>query len=331
MPRPKAYQLAANLLTAAGSRLTEVRIAKGEAHEGSVLAEGAMDEITANEQVIVINETMARRFWPNEDPIGRTIAVWQGGFHTGATVIGITNEPGSPLATAVDLVLSTSTLDHFDARADIGVFTTQAAFLAAVSARASDCPCSVWPGDVEPAPLAAKTSTGLIYRAATARVPAMRRSSIAWRTIWKRTVWIGPIWWRHEYQYSGKPWQRMTSGPSPCSAITLRIRSAAAERRRQPRDEQDEIVVGAFMRLGSPKGVEEAEPFEACEQCVGDTAAACGGAMPASRSLRCPSAVIQSLLQAGASAVRTSTSAKPDAASRRRRSWAISRSAGQPE
>jgi len=53
--------------------------------------------------------------------------------------------------------------------------------------------------------------------------------------------------------------------------------------------------------------------------------------MPAADSLRRPSAVIQSLLQAGASAVRTSTSANPDAASRCRRSWAISRSAGQPE
>src|SRR6202012_4250412 len=54
-----------------------------------------------------------------------------------------------------------------------------------------------------------------------------------------------------------------------------------------------------------------------------ERAGAGGGAMPAADSLRRPSAVIQSLLQAGASAVRTSTSAKPDAASLRRRSWAI--------
>src|SRR5690242_21638517 len=48
--------------------------------------------------------------------------------------------------------------------------------------------------------------------------------------------------------------------------------------------------------------------------------AAWGGAIPAADSLLRPSAVIQSLLQAGASTVRTSTSAKPDAASLRRRS-----------
>src|SRR6266478_475054 len=30
-------------------------------------------------------------------------------------------------------------------------------------------------------------------------------------------------WWRHEYQDSGKPWQRTTSGPSPCSATCMRM------------------------------------------------------------------------------------------------------------
>src|SRR2546421_3525342 len=59
--------------------------------------------------------------------------------------------------------------------------------------------------------------------------------------------------------------------------------------------------------------------------------AAWGGAMPAADSLRRPSAGVQSLLQAGAGAVRTSTSAEPGAGSRGRRAWGISRNAGQPQ
>src|SRR5919199_2742744 len=30
-------------------------------------------------------------------------------------------------------------------------------------------------------------------------------------------------WWRQEYQDSGKPWQRTTSGPVPCSARRMRM------------------------------------------------------------------------------------------------------------
>ena len=59
-------------------------------------------------------------------------------------------------------------------------------------------------------------------------------------------------------------------------------------------------------------------------------AAAPGGAMPYSRSLRRPSALIQSVLQGGASTVRTSASGKPPCASARRTSSAITRVAGQP-
>lgn len=44
------------------------------------------------EKVLVINEAAAHRFWPNEDPIGKQAAVMQGGFHTGATVIGIVGD-----------------------------------------------------------------------------------------------------------------------------------------------------------------------------------------------------------------------------------------------
>ncbi len=61
-----------------------------------------------------------------------------------------------------------------------------------------------------------------------------------------------------------------------------------------------------------------------------DDATAPGGAIPYSRSLRRPSALIQSVLHGGASTIRTSASAKPPSASARRTSSAITRVAGQP-
>jgi putative ABC transport system permease protein len=40
-------------------------------------------------KVVVINEAAARAFWGTEDPIGRRIAVGQGGFESGAEVVGV--------------------------------------------------------------------------------------------------------------------------------------------------------------------------------------------------------------------------------------------------
>ena len=39
--------------------------------------------------VALVNETAARTFWPNDTPIGKVIAVGQGGFEKGAEVVGI--------------------------------------------------------------------------------------------------------------------------------------------------------------------------------------------------------------------------------------------------
>jgi predicted permease len=43
-------------------------------------------------KVIMINEAAARKFWPDEDPIGKHIAVGQGGFNDSAEVIGIVGD-----------------------------------------------------------------------------------------------------------------------------------------------------------------------------------------------------------------------------------------------
>jgi putative ABC transport system permease protein len=40
-------------------------------------------------RVVLVNEAAARAFWPHADPIGKTVAVGQGGFHEGAQVIGV--------------------------------------------------------------------------------------------------------------------------------------------------------------------------------------------------------------------------------------------------
>lgn len=43
-------------------------------------------------KVLVISESAAKQFWPNQDPIGKQAAVYQGGFDVGATVIGIVRD-----------------------------------------------------------------------------------------------------------------------------------------------------------------------------------------------------------------------------------------------
>jgi predicted lysophospholipase L1 biosynthesis ABC-type transport system permease subunit len=42
--------------------------------------------------VILISESAARTFWPNENPVGKRAAVYQGGFNTGAEVIGVVGD-----------------------------------------------------------------------------------------------------------------------------------------------------------------------------------------------------------------------------------------------
>lgn len=43
-------------------------------------------------KVVLVNETAAWRFWPGEDPIGKRVGVYQGGFDVGAEVVGIVGD-----------------------------------------------------------------------------------------------------------------------------------------------------------------------------------------------------------------------------------------------
>jgi len=47
---------------------------------------------TGQPKVVVINETAARTYWGAEDPIGKRIALGQGGFQDGAEVVGIAED-----------------------------------------------------------------------------------------------------------------------------------------------------------------------------------------------------------------------------------------------
>lgn len=47
---------------------------------------------TGRPKVMIVNETAARKFWPNEDPIGKHIAVGQGRFDDRAEIVGIVGD-----------------------------------------------------------------------------------------------------------------------------------------------------------------------------------------------------------------------------------------------
>jgi predicted permease len=43
-------------------------------------------------KVVLVNEAAVRAFWPNTDPIGKRVSVGQGGFHEGATIVGVVSD-----------------------------------------------------------------------------------------------------------------------------------------------------------------------------------------------------------------------------------------------
>ena len=52
---------------------------------------GAEDR-AGSPKVLVINAEAARKYFPGQDPLGRVVRVYQGGFHTGATIIGVVGD-----------------------------------------------------------------------------------------------------------------------------------------------------------------------------------------------------------------------------------------------
>ena len=59
---------------------------------GIALLEGRNFEVrdrAGRQKVVMINEAAAHAYWPNETPIGKIVAVHQGGFQDGAEVIGV--------------------------------------------------------------------------------------------------------------------------------------------------------------------------------------------------------------------------------------------------
>jgi putative ABC transport system permease protein len=47
------------------------------------------DDRTDRPKVVLINEAAARAFWPNDDPIGKSVTLGMGGFTDGAEVVGV--------------------------------------------------------------------------------------------------------------------------------------------------------------------------------------------------------------------------------------------------
>ncbi len=62
-----------------GIRLVRGRLFTDEDREG-------------RQKVVVINDAAARRYWPNADPIGKSVTLGQGGFQDGARVIGVVSD-----------------------------------------------------------------------------------------------------------------------------------------------------------------------------------------------------------------------------------------------
>lgn len=50
------------------------------------------DDRANSPKVVLINEEAARRYFPGEDPLGKKVKVYQGGFDAGATVVGIVGD-----------------------------------------------------------------------------------------------------------------------------------------------------------------------------------------------------------------------------------------------
>jgi ABC-type antimicrobial peptide transport system permease subunit len=50
------------------------------------------DDRATTSKVIMVNEAAAKRFWPSENPIGKRLALGQGGMDSGATVIGVVGD-----------------------------------------------------------------------------------------------------------------------------------------------------------------------------------------------------------------------------------------------
>ena len=50
------------------------------------------DDRTGRPRVVLVNETAAKAFWPNADPIGKLIAMGASGFEVGAEVVGVVSD-----------------------------------------------------------------------------------------------------------------------------------------------------------------------------------------------------------------------------------------------
>ena len=49
-------------------------------------------DVRGSAKVVVVNQAAAKKFWPNESPVGHIIGVGQGGFDQRAEVIGVVGD-----------------------------------------------------------------------------------------------------------------------------------------------------------------------------------------------------------------------------------------------